>query len=113
MKDYVAKLKAKPEHVRKRIALGTSAGVTALIGVVWLTTMATSGAFAFGNSSQTAAVADSQDQSQDSNSANMALTNTNVKTNFSQLMGAVGAATARLQRLFRFSEFLYIELTWI
>lgn len=85
MKDYVAKLKGKPEHIRKRIAFGASAGVTGLIALAWIGTMVTTGAFTMGAKST---VADSNQ-----NSAPVALTDTNVKSNFSQLAGAVAAAT--------------------
>jgi hypothetical protein len=87
MKDLIQRMKAKPEHVRKRIAFGTSVGVTALIGVLWVTTMATTGAFALNGKGSDADASQPKD-------ASIALTGTNVKSNFSQLMGAVGAVTS-------------------
>ncbi len=35
MRDYIERLRAKPEHVRRRIALGTSVGVTGVIAFFW------------------------------------------------------------------------------
>lgn len=83
MKDYIAQLRQKPEHVRKRIAVGTSVGITGLVGIIWVSAMATTGAFAL----NTDAPAES------SGNEPFALSGTNVKSNFSDLMGAVGAAT--------------------
>lgn len=37
MMDFIKKLQAKPVHVRERIAYGTAAGVTAIVGVIWFT----------------------------------------------------------------------------
>lgn len=82
MKEYVAKLKSKPEHVRKRIAVGASGAVTAVIALAWFGTLAATGAFSL----STGVVAEAE-------SAPVALTNTNIQSNWSQLMGAVGAAT--------------------
>jgi hypothetical protein len=36
MQDFIHKLKQKPEPVRRRIAVGTSVGITALVGIIWL-----------------------------------------------------------------------------
>jgi hypothetical protein len=85
MKDFILKLKQKPEHVRKRIALGTSVGVTALVAVIWGTSMAATGVLALGNG------AGASDQPAKTDS--FPLSGTNVQSNFSQLLGAVGAAT--------------------
>lgn len=88
MQDFIQNLKQKPVHVRHRIVIGTSAGVTALVGIIWVTTMATSGAFALTGPGQSTN-ADGQTPSGDA----FALSGTNVKSNFSQLAGAVGAVT--------------------
>lgn len=84
MKDFITRLKQKPEHVRQRIAVGASAGVTGLIAVVWAGTMAATGTFALGTPEAKPAAPQPD---------SFALSGTNVESNFSQLMGAVGAAT--------------------
>lgn len=89
MKKLIATIKQKPEHVRKQIAVGTSIGVTGLVGVIWLASMVTSNTFALGNTSVGADVTAKTDTNTDSSS----LAGTGVKSNFSQLLGAVGAAT--------------------
>ncbi|MES2225936.1 MAG: hypothetical protein V4480_03975 [Patescibacteria group bacterium] len=83
MKDFVHNLKQKPEHVRKRIALGTASGATALIAIAWVVAMVTTHAFELSSGPTTVATQDS---------APLALTGTNIKSNFTQLVGAVGAA---------------------
>jgi len=84
MKKYVTHLKAKPEHVRKRVAIGATAGVTALIAIVWITTLAHSGAFALAQDPSVIDKANSQPQ----------LATGGVKSSVEQLLGAVGAAGA-------------------
>lgn len=88
MQKFIHTLKQKPEHVRHRIAMGTSIGVTALVGVIWVAVMATSGTFAL-NTNPATSTGTGQTPSSDA----FALSGTNVKSNFSQLVGAVGAAT--------------------
>lgn len=88
MQDFIHKLKQKPEHVRHRIALGTSVGITAFVGIVWVSAMTASGAFSIGTG-PSAVAANKQAPSTDA----FALSGTNVKSNFSQLVGAVDAAT--------------------
>lgn len=85
MQDYIHKLKQKPEHVRRRIAVGASAGITALVAVIWMTAMTGSGAFALGTGTNAPKQAPSTDA--------FALDGTNVKSNISQLTAAVDAAT--------------------
>ncbi|HQU08064.1 MAG: hypothetical protein B7X04_03560 [Parcubacteria group bacterium 21-54-25] len=41
MSNFIHQLRAKPEHVRERIAYGTAAGVTAVIAGVWFATSLT------------------------------------------------------------------------
>lgn len=80
---HIEKLRAKPEHVRERIALGTSAGITGLVAVIWVVTLAATGTFSLAPSGSTLAAGDQ--------SAQGAIAQT--KDNFSQLVGAAGAAT--------------------
>lgn len=42
MWDYLDKLRQKPHHERKRIALGTSAAVTSVVFLAWLSTFSIS-----------------------------------------------------------------------
>ena len=88
MQEFLLKLKQKPEHVRRQIAVGTSAGITALVGIIWVATMASSGAFALDTSGTANTNAASNTPSTDA----FALSGTNVKSNFSQLVGAVDSA---------------------
>ena len=83
MKEFIANLRQKPEHIRKRIAVGTSVGVTGLVGLIWITAMATTGAFALSTPNT---------EGTETPAEEFALSGTNVQSNFSQLMGAVGAA---------------------
>lgn len=85
-KDLIANLKQKPEHVRKRIALGMSVGVTAFIAIIWGGVLVGSGALALGNAKTATPTEAAKKDS-------FALSGTNVQSNFSQLLGAVGAAT--------------------
>ena len=39
MRDFIERLKAKPEHVRRRIAIGTSAGITGVVATGWFFTL--------------------------------------------------------------------------
>ena len=74
---HIETLRAKPEHVRERITFFTSAGVTGLVALVWVTTLATTGTFSLAPASDTLAT---------ETEAVRASQNT-----FSQLVGAVGA----------------------
>lgn len=47
MNDFIERLRAKPEHVRKSIALGTAGSVTGLVALVWAVSFSSSGTFAF------------------------------------------------------------------
>ncbi len=46
MNDLIERMRAKPEHVRKGVALSASAGFTALIALLWGVSLASSGALA-------------------------------------------------------------------
>ena len=84
--EFISTLRQKPAHVRHRIAVGTSVGITALVAVIWITAMASSGTFAL--KTGTPKEGNGQAPSTDA----FALSGTNVKSNFSELAGAVGAA---------------------
>jgi hypothetical protein len=43
---HVNALKEKPEHVRRRVAVGAAGALTGLIAVIWLTAHVTGGSFA-------------------------------------------------------------------
>ncbi|MDB5245358.1 MAG: hypothetical protein JWN90_463 [Parcubacteria group bacterium] len=80
MKDFVHNLKQKPEHVRKRIVLGTTSAVTGLVAIAWVGTMAATGAFSLATGG-TLAAGEAQAQPAAAPSS------------FSQLAGAVAAVT--------------------
>lgn len=85
MKKYVHHMRSKPEHIRKRVAIGAAAGLTALIAIVWVVTLAGNGTFAL---SQDPSVIDK------ANVAQPQLATGGVKSSVEQLLGAVGAAGA-------------------
>ncbi len=47
MLDYLERLRAKPEHIRRRIASGTAVGVTAVVALAWMAVITTNGTLAF------------------------------------------------------------------
>lgn len=78
MRGHIENLKQKPEHVRHRVAIGISAGVTGLVALVWLTANVATGTFAFSrpNTTPPAEVADAGGE-------------------LSNLVGAVGATMGK------------------
>lgn len=76
--EHLDTLRAKPHHVRRRIALGSSVAITTLVVVGWIGAMASSDRFAL----------TPIETPTDGTEAAFA----NSATNFSQLMGAAGAA---------------------
>jgi len=46
MRRHIENLKKKPEHVRHRMAIGLSAGVTGLVAFLWLAAHVATGTFA-------------------------------------------------------------------
>ncbi|MDB5275029.1 MAG: hypothetical protein JWO58_3396 [Chitinophagaceae bacterium] len=90
MKDFVHNLKQKPEHVRKRIVLATTSAVTGLVAIAWIGTMAATGAFALSNGPGGTNATDGTLADASNPQATPAAQN--VQSNFSQLVGAVGAA---------------------
>lgn len=81
IRDYIEELRSKPEHVRERIALGSSIGITALVFVGWLTALTTSGALV-----SQPTIADAHEAEQMSAAVEA------TKSSFSGLLGAAGAA---------------------
>jgi hypothetical protein len=86
MLDFIERLRAKPEHVRRRVAVGTAVGVSSVVAVVWLFTLVLSGTLILGASpvSNTTLAQTSGGQ------VSGAVTQT--KSAFSQLVGAADAA---------------------
>lgn len=78
MNDHLDRLRTKPHHVRRRIAFVTSLGITGFVALGWMGAMATSGSLALATPSIT------------EEETGLSLTET--KSNFSELMGAAGAA---------------------
>ncbi|MBU0749969.1 hypothetical protein KKH15_00435 [Patescibacteria group bacterium] len=46
MQDFIERLRAKPEHVRKQIAIATSGVLTGLVAVGWLASLVAGGTLA-------------------------------------------------------------------
>jgi hypothetical protein len=91
MMDFIERLRAKPEHVRQRIAFGASAGITGVVATGWLMTLLVSGTFSIAPSpakSSDAAIATTNEAAR-----NVADSANQIHTGFQQLMGAVGAAS--------------------
>lgn len=78
---HIQNLRAKPEHVRERIAFMSSAGITGVVAAVWVVTLATTGTFSLSpkNAGVLAQV-------------NTQTTVDQTKNNFTQLVGAAGVA---------------------
>jgi hypothetical protein len=83
MFEHLERLRNKPHHVRRNIALGSAGALTALLAVGWLTATIAGGSLALqpvplDPTGATAAIASSV---------------SDTSSSFSQLLGAVGAAT--------------------
>ncbi len=99
VRDHVERLKAKPEHIRKRIAVGTSVGITGVVATVWFFTLLFGGTLSLATHPT---IYGSDGTVTDSNGdggtdAGGTQTNAVAETNapFSQLLGAVGVSTAK------------------
>lgn len=79
IRDYVEHLKSKPEHVRQRIALGASAGFTAVVLVGWVVALGASGTLALSSSSSA------------NSDTGLAQAAQETKSGFSNLLGAASA----------------------
>ncbi len=85
--DYVGRLRTKPEHVRRRIALGTAVGTTAVVAAVWLLLVVTSGALSINPAPSNTTVAQG-----DNSNTQVEQVTTQTKNGFQNLLGAVGFA---------------------
>lgn len=79
MVDFIERLRAKPEHVRKQIALGTSAGVTGIVALGWIGAFVATGPLTLAEPAT-------------GSFANAAPALEEPRSSFSQLFAAVGAA---------------------
>jgi hypothetical protein len=99
VRDHVERLKAKPEHIRRRIAVGTSVGITGVVATVWFFTLLFGGSLSLAihptifNSDGT--VAQATDDGATSANGNNTNSVANASTGFSQLLGAVGISTQK------------------
>jgi hypothetical protein len=86
--EVIHSLRAKPEHIRERIALGVAGGTTLLVALGWFGVMSTTGAFSLKSTNVIAEDAGSK----------IPTTVAETKNGFSQLLGAasvaVGATTS-------------------
>jgi hypothetical protein len=89
IRDYIHTVRQKPRHVRQRMAMLTSAGITGLVAVIWGGTLISNGSFSFTIADQATSTSEAAAVSP----VDFALSGTGVNSNFSQLMGAVSAAT--------------------
>lgn len=78
--EIVRTLRAKPLHVRENIAIGVSGGVTLVVALGWLVATAASGTFTLAPTTFA------------NDDAGMKTAVAASKTNFSNLLGAAGAA---------------------
>jgi hypothetical protein len=78
--EHLERLRAKPHHVRRQIAFGTSLAVTALVAVGWMGALL---------SSPKLAIERTPGGSED---VNFQESLTETRSNFSDLLGAAGAA---------------------
>lgn len=78
--EVVHTLRQKPQHVRENIALGVSGGITLVVALGWLAATSASGTFALSPSTF------------GTNDANVSEAVASSKSNFSELLGAAGAA---------------------
>ena len=105
MLAFIERLKTKPEHVRRRIAMGTTLGITGVVTAAWFFTLLFAGTLSLAipeNVTGGAGGVVAQTNSTNSaygNTANLAAVNASDVTpspqsNFSRLLAAVGISTA-------------------
>ena len=86
MLDFIERLRAKPEHVRRRIAIGASGSITALAALIWVTAFTSSNAFALNTPAAPADMVASGKEIQGSFGE--------ASNGFSNLLGAVGGSAS-------------------
>ncbi|MDR3548852.1 MAG: hypothetical protein P4M11_11405 [Candidatus Pacebacteria bacterium] len=87
--DFVERLRAKPEHVRHRIALGSTLGITGVIAAGWLLTVIFSGGLAIPPSTAgTGSLASAP------GTAQVVAASQQTQSSITNLLGAVGFANA-------------------
>ena len=79
--EVVHSLRAKPQHVRERIALGAAGGVTLVVALGWFAASAATGAFSLAPTTVANA-----------NVPDLSKTVSQGSSNFGNLLGAAGAA---------------------
>lgn len=79
--EVVRDLRAKPRHIRERMALGVAGGVTLVVALGWVAASAATGVFSLSPSTLANAP-----------STNVGEAVAQGKSNFSDLLGAAGAA---------------------
>lgn len=80
---HVNRLKEQPSHIRERVVLGVSGGITALVAVGWVMAMSSSGAFSLATKSVAESVRPPESVTQSVAQSSNGL---------SALLGAAGAA---------------------
>jgi hypothetical protein len=85
MRDFIERMQAKPEHVRKRFAFLTSAGITVVVALGWLAAIASSNSFALSPSDVSLSSIDE--------SGGLSEIVEDTSSGFSDLLGAAGGAT--------------------
>lgn len=88
MHRHLKALHEKPEHVRKRMAVGLSVGITGLVAIIWIATLAGNGAFAL---APLGSIGVDNGSIKANNSTDLA--SSDQQSNFSKLLGAVGASS--------------------
>ncbi len=94
MRDHIERLRAKPEHIRRRIALGTSLGVTGVVAGVWAVALLFSGNLSLAVPSTAGPSGILVDSSTGGTAPNVPGALAQTGTRFNQLLGAVGVAVA-------------------
>lgn len=84
MFDFIERLRAKPEHVRQRIAFGTATLFTGIIAVGWMAALVAGNAFILKPTNDGPTLADS--------TRPLSGAVSDVQSSFSNLMGGAGAA---------------------
>ena len=79
IRDYIEHLKSQPEDVRKRIALGSTLGITGLVFLGWVVALGASGTLALSDPAKAAP------------DTGLAAAASQTKNGFSDLLGAASA----------------------